>query len=732
MTMEEKAELLFEIGTEELPAGYIPLALSRYKDILSSNLDAERLTFAEMKTYGTPRRLVFVVSGLPLAQSDHTFTVKGPRVSAAYDDKGQPTKALLGFARSQGVDIEEVSRVETTKGEVVTASKTVKGENSSLLLSRILQKTLAGDVFPKSMKWGAGSVSFARPVRRLLALFDGDTIDVTFGAVKSGAATVGHRFTGNCAPVKVNGRDAYFQALLDRDVIVDEEQRKDIIAEGLYEKAQEVGGDVLPDKALMEEVAYLVEYPVVIRGTFDEEFLELPREIIINAMRSHQRYFTVLDKKGRLIPYFLTVANTPAKSMDKIINGNERVLRARLNDAKFYFDKDRATPLAVMTEGLKDVIFQARLGSSYEKVCRFTRLALYLGEITCVVAKGEAAENPEQFLLEKNNPSLSSADKSGEGPYMRLVIGRAAMLAKADLLSGVVGEFPDLQGIMGGIYARAAGEDEAVATAISEHYRPTSSGGALPVSKAGLIISIADKLDTIAGFFAIGKLPTGTVDPYALRRGAIGIINMLLTSELEIPIDEAVEFAVNNLGPHICKDKDTDGVKAAVLDFIAERLRAQLRGEGINFDSIDAVLATRWYNIRDAAARIKALESFKGNESCALLVVSFKRISNILKGFSAEAAGNIEPREALFTEEAEAALFNGARGLAPIIKSLSESGEYEALFEALTSIKSEIDKFFDDVMVMVDDKAVKTNRLLLLASIRDLYAQVADISRLTV
>jgi len=727
MESERIGDLLFEIGTEELPAGYIPRALRKYEDILTRAFKGGRLAFREMKSYGTPRRLVFVVRGLPLGQSEHTFTVKGPRVEAAYDDNGAPTKTLLGFARAQGVDISNILRVETKKGEAVAAKKTVKGKSTSALLPGILEKTMASEVFPKRMKWGAGTVSYARPVRRLLAIFNSRPLDLNFGSVKSTSEALGHRFIEDAGPVTVADIDSYFKAMDDRSVVVDQEKRKAIISRGIEEKAREAGGTVLPDDALMEEVAWLVEYPVVIRGAFDEGFLQLPREIIINAMRSHQRYFSILDSEGKLLPYFITVANTPAASMDKIINGNERVLRARLNDARFYFEKDRATPLTGLVEGLKDVIFQARLGSSYEKVLRFTRLALYLGERAGLIPAEDEGSTPESYLGEDKNPASHSPEGLGEGPYMRLVIGRAAMLCKADLLCGVVGEFPDLQGIMGGIYARLGGEAEAVAIAMEEHYRPTASGGALPSSKAGLIVSMADKLDTIAGFFAIGKIPTGTVDPYALRRQAIGVINMLLTAEVNIPIDEAVDRALLNLGSDICKDKD--GVKAAILEFFSERLRQQLLGEGLAFDSIDAVLATKWYNISDAAARVRALEAFKANAACSVLALLFKRVSNILKGFTGD--GRL-PDKSLFSEEAEIKLMNAAEGLAPKIEKLWKAGDYNTLFETLASMREEIDGFFDDVMVMADDDSIKQNRLRLLAYVRGLYVKIADISRLGV
>jgi len=723
MKRDGGGELLFEIGTEELPAGYIPPALRRYGEILSQNLKAARLGFSGLQAYGTPRRLVFIVRGLPEGQEDHTLEVTGPRVEAAYDSGGTPTKALLGFARAQGVDVKEIRRVKSKKGEVVAAVKTIKGKKTKTLLPAILEKTMGTEVFPKRMRWGSSRVAFARPVRRLLALFGGAGLEVAFGPVQSAPFTVGHRFIKENAPIKVTGFESYLKAMEDRRVVVDQGKRKEIIEKGLAEKASEVGGRVLPDRALMEEVAFLVEYPVVIRGAFDEDFLSMPREIIINAMRSHQRYFSILDKDGNLLPYFITIANTPAPSMEKIIRGNERVLRARLNDARFYYDRDRSVPLSSLVEGLKTVVFQDRLGTSYEKVQRFTRLALYLGERAGLIPTGN--ESPGDFLSDEKNPaSLTGAEDAAR---LRLVIGRAAMLSKADLLSGVVGEFPDLQGIMGGIYARLGGEAEDVARAIEEHYRPTSSGGELPASTAGLIVSLADKLDTIAGFFAIGKVPTGGVDPYALRRGAIGIINMLMDSGLDLPLDEAVEEALIILGKDICKDRAV--VKDAILGFFAERLRNRLLGDGLSFDSIDAVLATRWYNISDAAARIRALEGFKDNPASADLALSFKRVSNILKGFNARGK---TPDSSLFGEGAEQGLFESARDLGPEIEKLWKEGDYSGLFEALASIKPEIDRFFDDVMVMVDDAKVRENRLLLLAFVRDIFFKVADISRLAV
>lgn len=732
-------DLLFEIGTEELPARYIPAALKAYKEFLEKSFNGLGLAFLRVETFGTPRRLTLVVRGLMDVQPDRRVEVRGPRVAAAYDKEGRPTKTLEGFAGAQGVDVKDIKRAASPRGEVVMAVKEVKGGKTITLIPEILEKTLSRDVFPKSMRWADHDITFARPVHRILALYGAQVVDVNFGHLRSADFTVGRRFVSAGGSSGVEGRglkvdsvQGYFRALKENGVVVDPEERKKIISEGLKEKAREAGGEVMADTALLEEVAYLVEYPVVVLGSFEEAFLKLPREVIINAMRSHQRYFSVVDKKGSLLPYFLTVANTPAPDMEKIIKGNEKVLRARLGDAGFYFERDIKVPLVERARELKGVIFQAGLGTSYEKVLRFTALALYLGEKAGLSEKLQEGEGPEDFLSDSFNPSKYDAANIDPLLYSKFVLGRASVLSKGDLVSGVVGEFPDLQGIMGGIYAERGGEAPGVASAISEHYRPASAGGRLPETTAGALISVADKLDTIAGFFAIGKVPTGAVDPYALRRQALGVIAVILDKKFRVSLDEAVKKAVALIHGQLTGNKlkgDAAAVEDAILNFFKERLRNNLLASDLPFDSIDAVLSTRWYILPDAVARIKALEEFKAHPACKDLVVAFKRVSNILKGFN---AGGAVPQEGLFQDPDEKELFKAEQEVSPAIKSFWAKGDYKSVFETLASIKDRIDSFFDHVMVMVEDEKLRRNRLLLLHGVRNLYYEIADLSKLAI
>ncbi|MDO8426198.1 MAG: glycine--tRNA ligase subunit beta, partial [Deltaproteobacteria bacterium] len=474
------------------------------------------------------------------------------------------------------------------------------------------------------------------------------------------------------------------------------------------------------------EVAYIVEYPVVVRGSFDKEFLNLPRDVVVNAMREHQRYFSIIDPKGALLPYFLTVANTLAKDMEVVRKGNERVLRARLNDAKFYFEQDIKKRLSDRAVTLKGVVFQAKLGTSYEKVERFTELALYIGAKVGFSRPAEADERPSDFLSDSLNPAEYDPKSVDPGLYSKMVLGRAAMLAKADLTSGMVGEFPKLQGIMGSVYANRSGEVPEVAAAIYEHYLPATSGGALPASVTGAIVSIADKLDTIVGCFGVGLIPTGAQDPYALRRQALGIIAIMLDKGFTVDIDEMADESLGLLGKKLTRDKGE--VKDNVLEFFKERLKNQLLTQGLSFDSIDAVLSAPWFNIVDAVKRVKALEGFKKHPACGSLVIAFKRVSNILKG-----AGPVDksPDKSLFKEKEERELYEASSEIAPVIEDCWKRGDYEKAFETLASIKDKIDAFFDKVMVMVPDEKIKVNRLALLSSVRSLYFRIADLSRLT-
>ncbi|TAN60069.1 glycine--tRNA ligase subunit beta [bacterium] len=720
-------ELILEIGTEEMPAGFVPKALASFEELLRKKLESARLGFTNIKTLGTPRRLAFIIEGLPERQPDASIEVRGPQKKAAFDETGAPTKTLEGFLKAQGAKLESVKTVISGKAEYVSVTKEITGLPSAKILGDILSDLIKTEVFAKSMRWGAFDMTFARPVHWILCVFAGKPLDVAFGHIKSAALTYGHKFLST-GPITVTSARDYIDGLSSAFVVPDPDERKAIIKRALESSAKDAGGVLMPDDGLIDEVAFLVEYPVVIRGSFDQEFLTLPRGVIINAMREHQRYFSIIGNDGTLLPYFLTVANTKATDPEVVKKGNERVLRARLNDAKFYFEKDIKTPLVKRAEALKGVVFQAKLGTSFEKAERFTELANYIGSNAGLCGKWSDTERASDFLTQSLNPSEFDREKVDPAFYSKLVLGRSAMLSKADLTSGMVGEFPKLQGIMGNVYAKRDKEADEVCVAICEHYLPNVSGGTLPVSVYGAVVSMADKLDTIAGCFGVGLIPTGAQDPYGLRRQALGILAMIRDKNFTFDLDEAITKAVSLIGKKLLHDKDK--VKNDVLEFFKERLKNQLLSEGLSFDSIDAVLSTQGWasNIPDAIKRINALEAFKKHPDCQRLSIAFKRVSNILKG-----AGDIQPKPdaSVFSDQLEKALYAASLKTEPLIRAFCEQGEYLKVFIALASIKEEIDAFFDKVMVMTEDEKVRANRLALLNFVRLLYFQIADLSKLS-
>jgi len=725
-------DLVLEIGTEEMPAAFVPRALGLMEAFMRKGLAGAHIGFGEIRTLGTPRRLTLIVTGLAPRQEDARVEVKGPSTKAAYGADGKPTGALLGFARSQSIDIKELKTIKTDKGEYLYAEKEIKGRETSEILPGLLKDALSQDMFAKSMRWSDYDTTFARPVHWILAIYAGGRVEFEWGHLKSSNVTYGHRFlaasAGFAGPIEVSGVDDYIEKLKKAFVIVDGEERMKIIREGLAREAGAAGGRLVPDEGLVEEVAYLVEYPVVVRGSFSEGFLDIPREVVVNAMREHQRYFSIENNEGGLMAHFLTVANTKATDMAVVRKGNERVLRARLGDAKFYFDQDIKKRLVDRVADLKGVVFQAKLGTSYEKVERFTELALHIGAAIGFSRAAEDGESAADYLADGFNPAEFDQASTDPGLYARFVLGRAAVLAKADLTSGVVGEFPSLQGRMGSVYAKRSNEADAVALAIYEHYLPTVSGGELPVSVAGAVVSMADKIDTITGCFGVGLIPTGAQDPYALRRQALGVIAIIREKKFALSLDEMVEKSALLLSPKLTRDKGA--VVADVLEFFKDRLRHSLLSHGLSFDSIDAVLSAPWFDIVDAIKRIRALEGFKQHPACESLVVAFKRVSNILKGFDEKAATG--PDTSLFTDPQEGELFEAGRSIAPVIDGHCKAGEYEKAFEALASIKDQIDAFFDKVLVMAKDESVKNNRLALLSTVRGLYVSLADLSRLAV
>ena len=475
-------ELFFELGTEEIPAGFIPRAMAGMEAIITRELFNARLSFDEIKTLATPRRLALMVKGIPAVQPDAELTATGPSKKAAYDADGKPTKAAEGFARGQGVDVSAIRIVTTDKGEYISITRTETGRPTHELLSEILPKLINEIPFKKSMRWGDLDVRFARPIHWIVALFDGVVVPFEFGNITSGAVSRGHRFMANTAfPVRDYAH--YLEECERHFVIPDPERRKEIIRRETHRVAIAAGGHLLPDEELLEQVSFLVEYPSAVHGTFSEEFLKVPKEVLITSMRSHQRYFSIVDAGGKLLPGFITINNTLTQDPSVVVKGNQRVLRARLSDARFFFEEDQKIRLDERVEALKKVVYQQKLGTSFEKMERFKALAEGLAD------------------------SLNTAVKAQTG--------RAAWLCKADLVTGMVGEFPEVQGIMGREYALLEGEDAAVAAAIAEHYLPIQAGGELPASDIGAFVSIADKLDTICGCFGVGLIPTGAADPYA-------------------------------------------------------------------------------------------------------------------------------------------------------------------------------------------------------------------------
>ena len=683
-------ELFLEIGCEEIPAGFIPKATAEMAAIITRELTAARLTFDTVQTVATPRRLALVVTGIPTIQPDAELTATGPSLKAAYDGAGKPTKAAEGFARGQGVAVSELKTIATDKGDYLFVSKQVQGRPTSELLTDILPSLVSGISFKKSMRWGNQDVRFARPVHWIIALFDGSIVPFSFGTVTSGNVSRGHRFMAN-TPFTVDNFTHYLAECERHFVIPDPEKRKEIIRRETGRVATEAGGILLEDEELLEQVAYLVEYPSAVRGTFSAEFLKVPKEVLITSMRSHQRYFSIVDSSGALLPGFITVKTTLSEDPSVVVKGNERVLRARLSDARFFFEEDQKVRLDDRVEALKKVVYQQKLGTSFEKMERFTTLA--------------------EELADRLKPEVKTWTS------------RAARLCKADLVSAMVGEFPEVQGIMGREYALLEGEPAEVAGAIAEHYLPTQAGGELPVSDVGAFVSIADKLDTICGCFGVGLIPTGAADPYALRRATIGIITIILDKGYRLSLPGQINRALQLLSSKL--NRPQDQVAADVLEFFRARFVNLLSGT-FPPDTVDAAIAAGFDDLVDVRARIAALAEFKNHPDFEPLSVAFKRVGNIIKGGM---DAPVDPT--LFQDSSESALYESIqRAKVAAERHISVGAWLDALMEIAT-LRGAVDRFFDSVMVMAEDTGVKNNRLALLTTIARLFSKIADFSRIS-
>ncbi len=685
------AELLFEIGSEEIPSSYLPKVVEEMKAILTAEFKNQRINCQEIRAFATPRRLTLAAMGVAPTQEKRMTEVIGPAKHIAYDEKGQPTKAALGFARGQGVSVEQLEVVKKEKKEYVCVRKVEEGAETITFLPGILTRLISLLSFPKSMRWMDLDIYFARPIHWILALFNGQVIPLQIGNIAAGNLSRGHRFMApGSFPIKDFGD--YLRKLKNSFVIVNQDERKEMILAEAHKAASEVSGALLHDEQLLETVTCLVEYPVAIRGCFAAEFLTLPREVLISVMREHQRYFPVVDSQGNLLPYFIAISNTKPKDPSVVIRGNERVLRARLADARFFFEEDQKISLIERLEGLKKVVYHSKLGTSYEKVMRLGRLADYLAE---------------QVV-----------------PELKEIIHRAALLCKGDLITGMVGEFPNLQGIMGGIYAKLAGEKEEVALAIYEHYLPQTAGGVLPKSSAGAVLSIADKLDTIVGCFGVGLIPTGTADPYALRRQTIGIINIILDKNYALSLSALIDQCLTLLAEKI--ERPPEKVKAEVLEFFKGRVQNILLMKDLAPDAVEAALAAGGDDLADLQARAQALHEFKKVPDFESLAIAFKRVVNISSGYN---PGNVDPDK--FEHPQEHALLEAYQMRKIKAEERIFQKDYLAALKELALLRQPVDEFFDGVLVMANNEGIRANRLKLLANISQLFFRIGDFSRIS-
>jgi glycyl-tRNA synthetase beta chain len=692
--MSGSKDFLVELGTEELPPLALPELEKAFAAGVRAGLAEAALPHGELRSFATPRRLAVLVSDLAVLQSAQALKLKGPPVSAAFGKDGKPTIAATRFAEKCGVDVTALGRLTEGKGEFLFFEGSKPGLATATLLPGIVQKSLDSLPIPKRMRWGSSSAEFVRPVHWLVLMFGADVVAARILDTEAGNATRGHRFM---APGEIALKlPSQYAATLQSEgkVVADFAARRAAIREQVDAAGKKLGGAALLDDALLDEVTALVEWPSAVAGGFEARFLELPREVLISTLQEHQRYFPVEGAGGKLLPHFITVSNIESREPAKVRAGNERVVRPRLSDAAFFWSQDRKQPLATRQAGLDAVTFQAKLGSVGDKVRRVTTLA---GEIALLI----------------------DAD--------RAQTVRAAELAKCDLLSAMVGEFPELQGIMGRYYASADGEPADVATAIDEHYLPRGSGGALPGTGAGVAVALADKLDTLAGIFAIGQKPSGTKDPFGLRRAAIGTVRILVEKKLDLDL-RALTTRAAQLQPVSSANVDTE-----LWEYIIERLRAYFLDStsagaiaGVTTETFDAVRASNPVSPLDFGARLGALVRFLGQPEAASLTAANKRIANILKKAEGGGAGMVDV--ALLTEPAEKALHEALAAIVTDFDRALAKRDYGAALGKLGSLRATVDGFFDDVMVNADDPNLKRNRLALLAQLRHHFTRIADLS----
>nr|WP_295596722.1 glycine--tRNA ligase subunit beta [uncultured Terrisporobacter sp.] len=681
--------LLLEIGVEELPSRFGQTTLDQIENNLSKLLKEERVNFDNIDKYATPRRLTFVIKNLADKASDLEEEVKGPAKKIAVDEEGNFTKPALGFMKSKGLDPENVYFKQVGNAEYLFGTIKQSGKETAEILKNIIPTAIKNVTFPKAMRWGGKNMRFARPIRWMVALLNDNVLDVNLEGIKASNVTKGHRFLGE-REFEVNSVEDYFEKLEKNYIILDQHKRKAMIKEQAIEVANSLGGEVELDDDLLEEITFLVEYPTAFYGEFEEDYVKLPKEVVTTPMKEHQRYFPV-SKDGKLLPYFIAVRNGDSHRIDIVKAGNEKVLKARLADALFFYKEDTKKPLESFVDKLQTVVFQAKLGTVYDKSLRIDKLS--------------------QTILNELNMSESAKNTQ-----------RAAKLCKADLVTNMVFEFTELQGIMGRDYAKVGGENEEVCQAIFEHYLPRYAGDILPQTNAGIALSIADKLDSIAGFFAIGIKPSGSQDPYALRRQALGILSILLDKKLSVNLNNLINAALYNYSN---LEFNKEEVASQIVEFFVERVKNLFKDLGIRYDVIDAVLNNNLNDISDIHTRALELNRWLQKDELVEMLTAFNRVSTLAQKATIDIV-----KEELLKEDAEIKLYNRFKEIKLNVESLLVDKKYNEALDAFATLRPLVDNLFDNVMVMDKDESVKENRLGLLKQIYSTMLTICDLSKI--
>ncbi|WP_201605748.1 glycine--tRNA ligase subunit beta [Psychrobacter immobilis] len=692
--------ILFELGCEELP----PKSLKPLRDALQASvteqLTAADITFDSIKAFAAPRRLAIQIQGISDKQPDRTEQKRGPAIKAAFDAESNPTRAAMGFAKGLGIEASELTTIKTDKGDYVGFEQTIRGQATTELLPAIFQTALDNLPIAKRMRSGASRDEFVRPVQWAVLMQDDTVIDATIQGHQTGTQTRGHRFHSPDYHNIAHAND-YEELLSDLKVVADFDKRQMLIKNQVKALADEVNSDAIVPQDLLDEVTALVDFPIALRASFEARFLQVPQEALISTMQADQKYFCLTDKTGKLQPYFIFITNIESKDPNQIIEGNEKVVRPRLADAEFFFLQDQKQPLFALTESLKNRVFQDKLGTIWEKSERIAKLAAFIAT-----------------LMQQQGHDINVDETV-----------RAGILSKADLASSLVGEYPELQGIAGTYYARLNDEPEAVAASLEEQYLPKFSGDVLPQTPIGICLALADRLDTLVGIFAIDQAPTGSKDPFSLRRSAIGILRILIEKQLPINLVALVEQAIKGYS-------DAEGSKIAkmgdaftqVMAFLNSRYRAMYTEQGVSVDTIQAVQAINPHMPLDFDQRIRAVQAFSELSQASMLADSNKRVANILAKSEVSVADTVD--EALLSESAEQNLYANVQQAQTMVQPLLEQADYTQVLQTLASLDEPLTQFFDNVMVNSEDAALKNNRLALLKQVRALFLTVADISEL--